>query len=180
MEDGPNCLVRSIALLAESGTTKLCSGLFRLDIDEATGRVKEVRVLKSTGHKILDDAGIKAFRQWRFKPHTIDKVKIPLALGLTGFIEVELGRAQKLVTHAVRPNYPFRARWEGTRGRGVFQFIVDYDTGRVANVRVLQTTHSVMLDNAAVAALRNWRFKPRSVREVTAVVSFGVSAKTGF
>jgi hypothetical protein len=33
-----------------------------------TGVVTSVRMEKSTGYKILDDAALNAFRQWRFKP----------------------------------------------------------------------------------------------------------------
>jgi TonB family protein len=33
-----------------------------------TGNVTEVRVMKSTGSKILDAAAIQALLKWRFKP----------------------------------------------------------------------------------------------------------------
>lgn len=42
-------------------------GWFRIDFTGA-GRVTSVRVTKSTGSKILDDAAIKALLHWRFKP----------------------------------------------------------------------------------------------------------------
>ena|SRR5439155_24993896 len=42
------------------------SGVFLLHI-RRDGTVKFVDVLKSTGHRILDQAGIAAFRQWRFR-----------------------------------------------------------------------------------------------------------------
>jgi TonB family protein len=48
------------------------SGWFRLTIDLATGRVTEVKVLQSTGAKILDDSVAAALLQWRAKPHRID------------------------------------------------------------------------------------------------------------
>jgi TonB family protein len=48
------------------------SGWFRLAIDLATGRVTEVKVLQSTGAKILDDSVAAALLQWRAKPHRID------------------------------------------------------------------------------------------------------------
>jgi len=43
------------------------SGLYRLNI-KPDGTVSSVTVLKSTGHMLLDQAAIHAFRQWRFKP----------------------------------------------------------------------------------------------------------------
>ena len=48
------------------------SGWFRLKIDPATGVVTEVKVLQSTGVKILDDSAAVALMQWRAKPHSID------------------------------------------------------------------------------------------------------------
>jgi TonB family protein len=48
------------------------SGWFRLAIDLATGRVTEVKVLQSTGAKILDDSVAAALLQWRAKPYRID------------------------------------------------------------------------------------------------------------
>jgi TonB family protein len=54
-------------------------GCFRLNIDRATGTVTEVKVLKSTGVKILDDSAAVAFMQWKIKPHTIDHIILPFA-----------------------------------------------------------------------------------------------------
>src|SRR5438552_14148178 len=43
------------------------SGWFRLFFTEA-GRVTHVRVIKSTGSKILDAAAVQTLVHWRFKP----------------------------------------------------------------------------------------------------------------
>ena len=43
-----------------------------------TGYVVSVRMEKSTGHKILDAAALDAFRQWRFKPGTTRKFRVPI------------------------------------------------------------------------------------------------------
>jgi TonB family protein len=53
------------------------SGLFlcRLRPD---GTVSSVIALQSTGHDMLDQAGISAFQRWRFKPGSFKAVKIPL------------------------------------------------------------------------------------------------------
>ena len=47
-------------------------GWFRLEIDRATGKITQVKVLKSTGVKILDDSAAVAFMQWRAKPNMLD------------------------------------------------------------------------------------------------------------
>ena len=54
------------------------NGWFRLNIDSATGVVTSVKVLKSTGVKILDDSAAVAFMQWRAKPRLIDHAIIPV------------------------------------------------------------------------------------------------------
>jgi TonB family protein len=42
-------------------------GVIVVDVDHNTGYVTAARVLKSTGHRILDNAALRAFRLWRFK-----------------------------------------------------------------------------------------------------------------
>ncbi|PYJ79337.1 MAG: hypothetical protein DME69_05200 [Verrucomicrobia bacterium] len=39
---------------------------------------------QSIGSPILDNAATSAFRQWRFKPGTVSKVKIPITFTMTG------------------------------------------------------------------------------------------------
>jgi TonB family protein len=53
-------------------------GIFEATVDSKTGRVISVRVLKSTGHKVLDDSALEAFSKWLFRPGTSTKVKIPI------------------------------------------------------------------------------------------------------
>ncbi len=53
------------------------SGWFRLTIDRPTGKVTEVKVLKSTGVKILDDSAACAFMQWKAKPNRLDHAVVP-------------------------------------------------------------------------------------------------------
>ena len=55
------------------------SGVFILNINEKTGVIESIRIKKSTGHRILDLAAMKAFITYRFKPHTPTRVWIPIA-----------------------------------------------------------------------------------------------------
>ena len=59
-------------------------GIFRINIDLKTGRVSEVKVIKSTGYQILNELAAKAFLQWRFKPGTIDHWQISYEFGVMG------------------------------------------------------------------------------------------------
>ena len=54
------------------------SGLLILHIDRETGIVTSVEIAKTIGYKILDDAAVRAFSRWRFKPGKYTKVKVPI------------------------------------------------------------------------------------------------------
>jgi TonB family protein len=71
---------------AEARTRHLTgSGIIMLDVDVATGRVTDARVVQSMGHKILDDAALDAFRKWRFKPgKAAPHIKIPIRYFMNG------------------------------------------------------------------------------------------------
>ncbi len=60
-------------------------GLFELRID-AAGRVRSVSVLRSIGHQILDKAASDALRDWRFRPNSIDLVRVPLEYKITASV----------------------------------------------------------------------------------------------
>jgi TonB family protein len=55
--------------------------------------VLSVIVLQSTGHAILDQAGIATFQRWRFKPGTVKAVKIPLDFSMHGRIRHRMAGA---------------------------------------------------------------------------------------
>ena len=59
------------------------SGLYRLNI-KPDGTVSSVTVLKSTGHILLDQAAIRAYRQWRFRPGAVHALKIPISFTMKG------------------------------------------------------------------------------------------------
>lgn len=60
------------------------SGVVIVTLDVATGNVVDAKIEQSMGHPILDNAALSAFRRWRFKPGTPEKVRIPITYQLTG------------------------------------------------------------------------------------------------
>src|SRR5437868_8517333 len=60
------------------------SGVVVAQVDQKSGHVTSVRILEGTDHKILDDAALKAFRQWRFKPGAPSEVHIPILYVMSG------------------------------------------------------------------------------------------------
>ena len=57
-------------------------GVFELTISEDTGDVKSVTIAESTGYPILDRAAVRALKLWRFRPHTLSRVKVPLTFSI--------------------------------------------------------------------------------------------------
>jgi len=65
-----------------------------------------------------------------------------------------------------RPEYPIKARTKHITGRGVFDVIVRTDSGAVTQVKILQSTGSKLLDDAAVKALSSWRARPGMINHI--------------
>jgi periplasmic protein TonB len=60
------------------------SGVCVVEVDTASGSVTSASMASSIGNPILDNAATSAFRQWRFKPGSVSKVKIPITFTMTG------------------------------------------------------------------------------------------------
>ncbi len=75
-------------------------------------------------------------------------------------VKVSSGVAQAMLIHQVAPEYPTAARESGIQGTVVLQAVIGKD-GKVQQVRVLRG--HPMLTQAAVNAVKQWRYKPFSV-----------------
>jgi TonB family protein len=71
-----------------------------------------------------------------------------------------------------RPDYPIKARRDHITGSGIAELEVDRATGQVTRVRMALSTRSALLDQAAMSAFQNWRFKPGSIARVRIPISF--------
>lgn len=63
-----------------------------------------------------------------------------------------------MATKRVNPTYPIEARKQRLTGEVGFELTVD-DTGRVVNIKFVQTVEPTM-DEAALRAIRQWEFTP--------------------
>jgi TonB family protein len=76
------------------------------------------------------------------------------------------------LVHKVYPRYPYAARDQHLEGSGLFQLQLRPD-GIVRSVVILKSTGHVMLDDAAVAALRQWQFAG-AVHDVKVPINFSM------
>jgi TonB family protein len=72
----------------------------------------------------------------------------------------------------VKPEYPFIAWETKLDGNGLFRLSIDLNTGFVSAVNVRKSTGYKVLDDSAVAALRQWRLKPHTSHEIDVPVNF--------
>jgi len=63
----------------------------------------------------------------------------------------------------VRPEYPYEARKRRITGSGIVVMHIDRATGNVTSCEMAPSTGDEMLDDAAMFAMRQWRFKPGPV-----------------
>lgn len=94
-----------------------------------------------------------------------NKVERASAVELNGAVEVSPEAAEGSVLHRVEPEYPEAARQQRMQGAVVLDVRIGRD-GVVQSVKVV-SGESVLAD-AAIAAVKQWRFKPE-VREGRAV-----------
>jgi TonB family protein len=149
-------------------------GLYLVHFDLKTGTVIKASVVRSSGHNILDQSALQALRQWRIKPHTFSKIKVPCNFTLTGDRAALLRAVGPNLLYAVAPRYPLEANAHGVAGKGRFQLIIDPSAGLVTDVRTLQTTHDQRLDAAAVKAFRQWRFRPHTLQKLIVPLNFNI------
>ena len=148
------------------------SGVAVIQIDPSTGKVTDAVMAQSTGTRALDDAALDAFRQWKFKPGTIVKAKIPVAfiLGSGASTEVRVETAKPMegilapflgegtVINASIPRYPSFPPWSNKEGKGVYELQVG-NNGKVTGVRILRNSGDPTFDREAISTLGKWRLR---------------------
>ena len=151
------------------------SGVAILTIDPATGNVSNAVMAVSTGAQILDNAAISAFSQWRFRPGTVSKVRLPITFTLafgrgSVVMEVRVLKAPRLdhalapflgkenVIKASMPVYPANPPWTSKQGRGVYEIHVN-KAGTVTDVKILKSSGDQTFDDVTVKTLHQWRLR---------------------
>ena len=95
----------------------------------------------------------------------------PHALGTEADITVP-SKARNLMLSMPKPQYPVEARLRRHMGRGMFDIIFQVKSGAVTQVKILQSTGSKLLDDAAVKAFSRWRARPGMISHIKVPVTF--------
>jgi protein TonB len=85
---------------------------------------------------------------------------------------MSMSRAKALATYSPRPQYPYEARSRHITGSGVCVVDVDPGSGSVTDASMAQSIGNSTLDNAALSAFRQWRFRPGTVSKVRIPITF--------
>ena len=96
-------------------------------------------------------------------------IKAPQAAGRPGTMSISSAKA--LAIYAPRPQYPYEARSRHVVGSGVCVVEVG-PSGSATGASMASSTGNPILDNAALSAFRQWRFKPGSVSKVKIPITF--------
>ena len=103
------------------------------------------------------------------KPTKVAPIKAP-TVGRPGALSISSAKA--LATYAPRPQYPYEARSRRITGSGVCVVEVDPGSGSVTSASMAKSIGNAILDNSAVSAFRQWRFKPGTVSKVKIPITF--------
>jgi TonB family protein len=79
---------------------------------------------------------------------------------------------QGILLYAPYPKYPVDLVRRGIRGHGLFRLSFDSKTGRVTEVKVLNSTGYVILNELAAKALLQWRTRPGVISSLRVPITF--------
>ena len=85
---------------------------------------------------------------------------------------VNVSEAKVFALSAPRPEYPYEARRQKITGDGIAVLTIDQNSGDVIQITMSKSTGNPLLDDAALAGFRRWRFKPGTVSSVTCPITF--------
>jgi TonB family protein len=86
-------------------------------------------------------------------------------------------KGQGPVLAKVLPDYPYAARDQHLEGSGSYRLNIKPD-GTVSSVTVLKSTGYILLDQAAIHAFRQWRFRPGALHALKIPINFTMKGVT--
>lgn len=133
----------------------------RIDRIEPPPPADRPRVAVAADNMVGDDEIVETINSNEFVENTIRTAPTGPEIEIVEYFRVEI-KPQPVFT--VRPEYPAILVQAGVEGRTVVKALVDTD-GSVMEVVVLRSSGNQMLDEAALAAARQWKFSPARQRD---------------
>jgi TonB family protein len=169
----------------EEARVERISGMVVLEtVIDHTGAVRDIRVLKGLPHG-LSEAAVNAVKQWVFKPGTINGEAVDVVFNLTINFKLDKNDSDDaplrvggdvkapVAMERVEPVYTEEARKAGISGIVILEAVIGRD-GLVKNASVLKPL-PFGLDQAAVDAVKQWKFKPGTLDNKPVDVIFNLT-----
>src|SRR3954468_7783252 len=166
----PVAIVHVDPVYPQEARQERVSGVVILEtVIDHTGAVKDIKVLKGLPNG-LSEAAVDAVKQWVFKPGTINGEAVDVIFNLTINFKLDAKDTADaplrvggdvrapILMEKVEPVYTEEARQRRINGIVIVEAIIGRD-GLVKNVSVLKPL-PFGLDQAAVDAVKQWKFKP--------------------
>lgn len=158
----------------------------KIEVDATTdinGNVVEATA--ANGPAVLREAAVNAVKQWKYEPYVIDGVKKPVSF--TVIVAFNLKKKEKdekamalsaeqrpKLIKKVEVKYPDKAVKAGIQGKVVVEATTDKN-GNVISAIVIDG--HPQLNQPAVDAIKQWKYKPYIIKGVKKAVKFTVVVK---
>jgi TonB family protein len=134
------------------------------------GNVVDVKIVN--GHPLLVEAAATAVRQWKYSPTLLNGKPVPVMATVTVFFALDSDRntsaqgqpirvgsniQESKLVHKVAPEYPKLAMRARVQGKVILVVTVD-EEGNVSDVQTV--SGHPLLNDAAVIAVRQWKYSP--------------------
>jgi len=129
------------------------------------GTLLSVTILKSSGNTDLDNAAVTCVENWRFDPKSsADRSWVDVRGAYISWTMPDDSTGKPLgkrsgVPHSCAFAYPKEARKDRLAGTTKVRFVIT-DRGRVTDPQIVESSGSVLLDNAALRCVGYWRYVP--------------------
>jgi TonB family protein len=166
----PVVLVHIDPVYPEEARHARVSGMVIVEtVIDHTGAVRDIKVLKGLPHG-LSEAAVDAVKRWAFKPGTLNGEAVDVLFNLTINFKLEMKNSgdaplrvggdvrAPVAIERVEPSYTEEARKARISGIVILEAVIGRD-GLVKDVSVLKPL-PFGLDQSAVDALKQWKFKP--------------------
>src|SRR2546423_1589566 len=81
--------------------------------------------------------------------------------------------------HMVQPEYPQSERVLKHQGSALLRLTLELKTGSVVQVAILESTGYSVLDNSALVAFRQWRWRPGKWKQIDVAMTFTFGRQAG-